>query len=410
MARVLIPDAIDLAPTAALRGLGRRGHICDVAWSYEGVRTRLGGRYCNSFIPVPSLHDDPDGFAQAIVELCSTGKYDVLLPTRASSLGALLPHRNRLGRLTGLLMPTDDQFHIGMDKDRTINMCRDLGVLHPETALLVRGSPIEEVAAKLGYPLVAKHRRNFGASIGVRVVANESELGAAVQALLRHTGKIEDLMFQRFLPGPLYDACLVARSGELAGLVTQARTLMYPISGGVGCILVTVDIPQLTEQATQLVRDLNWTGACQIEFKWDPDAREFSLIEINPRFWATTGAWLRAGVNFPALAVELAMGRDPEPFVPIAPNLRFKYMVGRTPLALCQLWRAKGLQALRDPVRYARTWYDFDIADPLPDLARAYDEIRSALQGQRALIDESLPATLIPSLETPVAARSCTVK
>ena len=335
------------------------------------------------------------------MELCRTGDYDAVLPTRRTSLEALLPYAEQLSAVSGILMPSVEQFAIGMDKMRTIAKCRELGIVHPESEFLSEQSCIEEIAERLGYPIVVKHRRNFGASAGVRIAAERSMLGQAVEELLR-AGSIHDLIVQEFLPGTLFDACLVARDGNLAGLVTQARTLMYPISGGVGCILVTVDIPRLTELVSGLVSALRWTGPAQIEFKWDPENDTFSLIEINPRFWGTIGAWLEAGVNFPAMTVDLAMGKTMKA-APMPPaNLRFKYLVGRTPLALIQLWRAKGLSAIRNPSYYSRTWYDFDFSDPLPDLLRLTEEFIRVIRGQRSLNDKCLPGRLVPSIGDPL--------
>lgn len=72
---------------------------------------------------------------------------------------------------------------------------------------------------------------------------------------------------------------------------------MYPVSGGVGCIVVAVRLPQLRAQIVDMVRRLRWHGAAQLEFKWDQVRREFSLIEINPRFWGTPGL---PAMDFPA--------------------------------------------------------------------------------------------------------------
>lgn len=372
--------------------------MCDVAWPQSKWQAKFNGRFCRRAISIPGPSESSGAFGEAIVDLCRNGDYDVVLPTRRTSLEALLPYAEQLSAVSGILMPSEDQFAVGMDKMRTIETCRELSITHPESVFLTQQSCLEEIAETLCYPVVIKHRRNFGGSAGVRIAAERSMLDQAIEELLSYTGNIQDLLVQRFLPGTLFDACLVAEHGKLAGLVTQARKLMYPISGGVACVLVTVDLPRLTEMVTDLVRALDWTGPAQIEFKWDPEKNAFSLIEINPRFWATTGAWLGAGVNFPAMAADLAMGRAVDSFPRLPPNLRFKYVAGRTPLALVQLWRAKGFSALRDPLSYTRTWYDFDFSDPLPDLLRLTQEVIRTIRGGRSLNDRCLPPEFIRSV------------
>ena len=392
--------------TAALRGLGRRGDVCDVASPQDSWRKRLHGRFnsrfCRRVIPVASPEDDPIAFAEAVVDLCSTGEYDAVLPIQMGTVRALLPYAKDLAAFTGTLLPTEDQFAVGFDKMRTIKICREFGIAYPDSVFLVEDSCIEDISASLGYPIVIKHRQNFGGSIGVRMVAEPSGFKPAIAELMLHTNNIQDLFVQEFLPGTLFDACVVAREGKAVRLVTQARRLMYPVSGGVGSILVTVDFPQLTEKVTHIVQALNWTGPIQLEFKWDLNRSEFSLIEINPRFWGTTGAWLREGVNFPAVAVDLAMGLEVAPMPRLPPNLRFKHLLGRMPASMIQLWRAKGFSALHDPVAYTRTRSDLDLMDPLPDLWLLLSWVKRKIASKGWLTDNSLPADLIPSFEKPI--------
>jgi predicted ATP-grasp superfamily ATP-dependent carboligase len=396
LATVLIPDPADFAQTAALRGLGRRGDFCDVFATEASAK--VNGRFCRRLIPGASTPNDPAAFADAVLGLVRHLDYDVLLPTRGNSLEALIHHREALRHKVGVLMPTPEQFQLGVDKRLTVKFCRAHGIEHPDT-LFVRPDPTEVECAtqSLGFPAVIKHPRNFGGSIGVRMVRDRATLQSALEDLTHLPVATDDLMIQRYLPGALYDACLVAKDGVIEGMVTQERRLMYPVSGGVAGVLATVDIPRLTSLSRDIVRLLRWNGPAQIEFKWDPERRAFSLIELNPRFWATTGAWLKAGANFPGLAVDLAMGRATPPFPQVPAGLRFKYVIGRSTFALWQLWRARGVAALRDPRRYAHTWYDFDRGDPLPDLYRLYCETRNFLAGRRSLTDHTLPPEHIPA-------------
>ncbi|MEH6558938.1 MAG: ATP-grasp domain-containing protein [Oceanicoccus sp.] len=384
---------------AVLRGAGRGGHECHVAWPENRLRRTLYSKYCKSSHTVPDAGKDPKAFAEAILKLCTEEQYDVVLPTSVDSLEALLPYSARLSSVTNILMPSQEQFATGMDKIRTVEMCDQFGFPYPESVILSTETNIEDVAKKFGFPLVVKHRRNYGGSWGVRCVLGVSEMKDAVAELISRTGSISDLKIQRFIPGTLFDACAVAKDGKIAGLATQARRLMYPISGGVASTLVTVEIPELTKQATAIIEALQWTGPIQLEFKRDPKTKLFSLIEINPRFWGTTGAWLREGINFPAMAVSLALHDEVTSPPSLPPHLRCRYVIGRTPYSLVQLWRAKGFSALFDPIKYSKTRYDFDLSDPLPELWRVYNEVSTILRGGRSLADETLPAEFIPSYD-----------
>ncbi len=399
MARILIPSPIDIMQIAVLRGAGLQGHECHVAWPEDRLSRALYSKHCKRLHKVPDAGKDPDAYAQAVLNLCREGNYDVVLPTSVNSLEALLPHTEKLSSLTHILMPSQVQFAIGMDKIQTVEMCDQFGFHYPDSVILSAATNIEDIVAKFGFPLVVKHRRNYSGSWGVRCVQSLPELNSAITELSGFTKRLSDLMIQRFIPGTLFDACVVAKDGKIAGIATQARRLMYPISGGVASTLTTIEIPELTQQAIEIVEALHWTGPIQLEFKRDPRDKLFSLIEINPRFWGTTGAWLRAGINFPAMAVSLALHQEVTRAPALPADLRCRYVIGRTPYSLIQLWRAKGFSALRDPIKYSKTWYDFDLSDPLPELWRVYNEISTALRGGRSLSDKTLPVEDIPSYE-----------
>jgi len=393
MSTVLIPSPVDLIQTTALRALGRRGDICHVAC--ESGKNRVS-RFCRRFISVPNAEKDPEAYVTAIIDLCKTRKYDVILPTSMATLEVLAQHANTLAEFSNILFPSVVQVEIGMDKRRTIEMCRKFGFAHPATVFLEDDSDLVKIGESFGFPLIVKHERNFGGSFGVRCVSAMNELSLTVKNLSQLGGGISHCMVQKFVPGALFDACVVAHNGKVARIVTQVRHLMYPISGGVAAHLVSVENSQLRDLAANIISALNWTGPIQLEFKWDAESHEFSLIEINPRFWGTTGAWARAGFDFPGVAVDLAMGGTVQAIDALPGNLRFKYLIGRTPYALVQLMRAKGWAAMRDPNKYDQTWHDFDLRDPGPDVWRIYDEIRKLLRGERILSDTSLPVKLLP--------------
>ena len=58
-----------------------------------------------------------------------------------------------------------------------------------------------------------------------------------------------------------------------------------------------------------LLRRLGACGVAMVEFRVDNRTREPYLMEVNGRFWGSLQLAIDAGVNFPALLVDLALGR-----------------------------------------------------------------------------------------------------
>src|SRR6185503_13112360 len=89
-----------------------------------------------------------------------------------------------------------------------------------------------------------------------------------------------------------------------------------PPSGGVSVYCESIAIPQDLEASSGLLLNrLGWNGVAMVEFKLDREAGKAYLMEINGRFWGSLQLAVDAGVDFPRLLVEAALGKRHE--VPI---------------------------------------------------------------------------------------------
>jgi len=79
VAKVLFPDPFITTEIAAVRALGRRADVCDVAWSYGPIKKLFKSRFVRQVNATSNLADDPDQFARDIIGHCRNGAYDVVL-------------------------------------------------------------------------------------------------------------------------------------------------------------------------------------------------------------------------------------------------------------------------------------------------------------------------------------------
>jgi predicted ATP-grasp superfamily ATP-dependent carboligase len=383
MARILIPDSFVLTLVTAARALGRRGDVCEVAWDYGAFKRLFCSRYVRKVHRVSSLSDSPEQFARDVLALCRSGRFDFVLPVSIESTEALLPFEAEINKHAATLLPTDEQLAIGANKDRTYQTCDSLDIDHPPTWLIRNRSQLENFRPRCPYPVIVKHARNLGGSRGVRFAGDDQELldsFTELQGIGSHEGPI---LVQDYVPGHLYDAVAVAKNGRCPGVFVSVRKLMYPVSGGVTCISVSTQAPELQALASRLIHALNWNGPIEIEFKRDERDGRFKLIEINPRFWASLDSSVRAGINFPAVAADLALGLPIESPIRFNGGERHKFIVDRVPYAYWQLIKTAGIRALRDPQSYRRTTYDIDLRDPMPDVFSLLQMVKNLLIGKR---------------------------
>jgi predicted ATP-grasp superfamily ATP-dependent carboligase len=382
LARILCPDPFFITQVSAVRALGRRGDTCEVAWPYGAFKKFFKSRYVREVHRVGDLATEPDQFAEDVISLCRRKSFDVVLPASIESTEALIPVMPELQKHVATLLPTEAQLAIGTDKSKTFEFCEQFDILHPRTWTIRNAEHAGRISAEASYPLVLKHTRNLGGSRGVRFVGNLGELVEAYEYLSELRADNSPVLAQEYVPGLLFDAVTVARDGECPQVFTSARKLMYPVSGGVTCVSVSTRSEELKATARKIVRELNWNGPIEMEFKLDARDGRFKLIEINPRFWASLGTAISCGVDFPGIAVDLALGRKVKNTDEHEYGARHKYLLGRVPYAYWQLARVNGLGAIRDPQQYVRTTYDIDIKDPLPDLFTVLLLVRDLLVGK----------------------------
>jgi len=74
-----------------------------------------------------------------------------------------------------------------------------------------------------------------------------------------------------------------------------------------------------------------WKGPAQLEFILDEKDQTYKLIEVNPRFWGTTGLAVKAGVNIGEYAIRIGLGEQFSHETVIAPpGIDFKWLLQET--------------------------------------------------------------------------------
>ena len=63
------------------------------------------------------------------------------------------------------------------------------------------------------------------------------------------------------------------------------KLVQTPPGFGTGCIVQSVDRPELFERTIRLLAAMEFTGIAEVEYKLDARDGEYKLIEVNPRPW-----------------------------------------------------------------------------------------------------------------------------
>jgi predicted ATP-grasp superfamily ATP-dependent carboligase len=333
-----------------------------------GAQLTLGGdrfrgeafrsRHAHARISYPSPAVDAAGFRASLLGHLRSRAFDVLLPMSDYTNLAISAIRSGVESLVSVPMPSHAAIRRAQDKLATLDLAQGLGVAIPDTHAPANRRELEEVATKIAYPCVLKPRSGAAAR-HTYVIESAAELVRRYEQLPRRNDLLYDYrpLVQEFIPGRVHDVGALFCCGEPRALLTQARLRMRPAMGGVGVDNVTTRENDLQDQAVELLRALHWHGPAQVEFKRDARNGTPILMEVNPRFWGTLDLAVRAGIDFPNLAVRLAVDGDVEPCSEYRVGLRYRWLEAR---------RGRSFWNVLRPSKNAVT--DFRWSDPMPQL------------------------------------------
>jgi len=127
-----------------------------------------------------------------------------------------------------------------------------------------------------------------------------------------------------------------------------------PPSGGVSVLCESAPVdPTACEHATRLLKEIGWRGVAMVEFKQDSRTGTLKLMEINGRFWGSLQLAVDAGVNFPQLAVDIALNRA-QPVNNYRVGVRSRWFWGDTDAMVSMLLRSR--QQLNLPRNHPGRW------------------------------------------------------
>ena len=383
MIKILIPDYLGQQVTSSIRVLGRKGIICDTAWNYCFHEKISKSRYVHRMYQIPSAETDPLGYIDAINSLQTTNSYDILLPFGSSAYNALASNQDNLSGDCKILLSSKDVFLLAFDKLNTFNFCQKTGIATPMTFHDYHENDLYAIGKEVNYPVVIKSRSGSGVRTGLRFANDYQELKQKyfeLKTIFENNPVFShaEPIIQEFIPGYIHDACSVALDGEIINILTQIRWWMYPTSGGVGAINYTTNNTVIKKIARKVLGNLKWTGPTQIEFKFDPRDKKYKLIEINPKFWGTLDLSIKAGLNFPEMVKKILMNEKVEK-VSYKSGIRYIFIFPQASLAFIQLMFTEGIKKNDFRKKIIKTYVDFDIHDPLPDIYRALITARKVM-------------------------------
>lgn len=328
MATVVVTDGEERAALAAVRSLGRAGHAV-VVCSSTGRSLAGASRHARADHRVGRPGADPEVWADAVRAVGSASSAEVVLPVTDAAVLALLPARERLGEA---VVPYGDleAFRALSDKGRVAALARDSGIAVPEQRVV--SAPGEAEGVDLGWPVVVKPARSVtaaGGGLRKNPVGYASSAGELRDRLDGLPASAFPVLLQRRIEGVGTGVFLLRWEGETRALFAHRRLREKPPSGGVSVYRESVAAdPELVRRCERLLEAVGWRGAAMVEFRREAGTGTPYLMEVNARLWGSLQLAVDAGVDFPRLLVEAALGAPAGPVPAYREGVRSRWWWG----------------------------------------------------------------------------------
>jgi D-aspartate ligase len=355
------------------RSLGRHG--VPVAILDDEVSIAPRSRYVKQSLRVPSLRSAEATMAalHEAADRFGLGGW-VLFPTREETVAAVAQNRDELARTFRVPTPAWDTVRVAWDKRRTYRVAERLGIDVPRCWFPRTEADLAEIT--FDGPVIIKPaiKEHFFYETGAKAwrADDPSEL---LEQFRLATAIIpsDEVIVQELVPGSgagQLAYCAFIKDGEPIGTMTVVRRRQHPSDFGRASTFVeTVDLPELEEPSLRLLREMDYYGLVELEFKRDERNGAVKLLDVNARTWGYHGLGAAAGVDFPTLLYRDQVGLAVEPCRARA-GVRWARLVTDVPNAV----RDIGRRQLR-AADYLRSLRGIDVGavwasdDPLPALA-----------------------------------------
>lgn len=326
MDSVVVPAVSVPSSYACFRSLSPRG-VNTIAVSERESPEVFCSRYCNETLRVPSPREDPGGYVSALLELAKRMDVKTIIPVREEDVLLLSLEKDEFSKYIETPWPRFEELRRVQDRVRLSEAAEAANVSMPETRLLTE-------CEDWSRPWVVKGRYSILGGVYADTVSMENGGGESlitdrvdgglseppsteyleagqepdIETLCAEAGHVP--IVQEYVPEvEEYSFCALYDQGDALATFQHRQVRGFSYIGGSSTFRKSVNIPDLEGQGLKLLDQLDWHGLAEVECKRDPDTGEFKIMEVNPRFWASVPAAVRAGADFPLYYWLLTTGR-----------------------------------------------------------------------------------------------------
>jgi predicted ATP-grasp superfamily ATP-dependent carboligase len=298
--RVLIPDGNDVLATPVARCL-RAVEEIDV-WMLvddppiSGWRTRRK----TGFIRMGA-----GAWVDEVLAAIQETQATVLLPVSCPGIWQVMNHKAAFaGKVHCARMPDAQTLQRAGNKAALAEFTAQAGIATPKSWVVYPQNSKTLPRQEMRYPVLAKPATGTGGA-GIEILNSPADLERFLVAP-PHDGCY---VIQEFLRGSDVGCSVLCEDGEVLVYTIQRCSKARAQRFGSAMKLDFVHDRSVLSVVEETMRALRFDGVAHCDLLYDEAAGDVKLLEINPRFWGSVIASKVAGINFPEMAVRLALNK-----------------------------------------------------------------------------------------------------
>ncbi len=354
---ILIPDGESRFALLVVRCLsqvsGAKFHILSTdPWA----RVRFS-RYCSSFTSYDDAHDD-ESMLSAIIHAAQKEKANILLPVSEFGIRFASTWLGKLDEIVVAPLPKLEIFNIAVNKWKFADFMQSNDIPTPRTILFRHDKELNKQIEGFKFPVLLKPTRGMYGS-GIIQFDDSASLENILEARGHDAG---EYIIQEFVRGYDIDCSVLCKNGEILAYTIQKGIIPSLQRFGPPSAIEFLEHEELLKVASKLVSKLNWSGVAHIDMMVDVSNESVKVIELNPRYWGSLMGSLKAGVNFPFLAVTAGLGKE-------LPQVSYRKIRYTEPYAAMKLLMRKPFLLGAGGSALSESGWSYLLSDPLPTLA-----------------------------------------
>lgn len=371
--RILLLDGSGTQALPVAKALYQNGYtvysLCAEKYSY-GYYTR----YVNHRQLIPPMPEA--ALREYFMGYIKKNRIDLVIPLSDRTARILSRHKEEFSGLTRFIVSDYGAFRSAFEKNRLMNICRQLEVAHPYTIDLAGEPPF--ILSGMVFPAIIKPNITTGAR-GMVVVQDENEFISVYPSIYRMYGRCH---LQQYIAGgarQLNVHLYVGSTGRLLASSMAWKARFYPVKAGSSACCISLERQEdIIGQCHKVLRHIGYAGFASFDLIEDPANATMNIMEINPRFPANIGVSIASGIDYANLMVDDILGN---------PLREYKYRPGKTlrHTGLDFLWFCSSHHRLAARPNWFH-WFgpnihyqDFNVADPLAFIMGTYGNLQKQL-------------------------------